>query len=85
MDGGSGRKKMTFNLSKKRMGLFREMCKILPYFKWGLLFEKIGNQDKEFVRLLKEMTLKWVKEYQDNKTNYMGWLGRLDKLVEENL
>ena len=41
-------------LSDKRMELFRKMCKILPDFKWGLLFEEIQNQDKEFIKQLKE-------------------------------
>lgn len=67
MDYSGGIKMSEFCLSDKRMELFREMCKILTDFKWGLLFEKIENQDREFIVRLKERWIKMEEIYSKNR------------------
>ena len=43
-----------FNLSEKRMEFYRELCQEYPNFKWGMIFQRIFEQDKEFIKRLKE-------------------------------
>ena len=49
-------------LKEKREELFKKMCEILPDFKWGLLFEEIIEQDKQFIKDLKDKTKSWRSE-----------------------
>jgi len=75
-------------LSDKRMELFRKMCKILPDFNWCSLFKEIQNQDKEFIKELKEWINEWEyyeKRFPHKETKWNRIKMRVDKLAGEKL
>lgn len=74
--------KLADNLSLKRTELYREMCKILPDFKWGLLFERIMNQDKVFIKKLKE---RFPREITDDVFMSFRFGAMIDKLAGKDI
>lgn len=75
-------KESTFNLNEKRMEFYRELCKKYPNCKWGMIFDKIKTQDKEFIKLIENDLSKfflWDKEMVSEIN------ARIDKLAGDDL
>ncbi|KKK50262.1 hypothetical protein LCGC14_3126760, partial [marine sediment metagenome] len=73
----------TFNLSEERMSFYRELCKDYPDVKWANIFEIIINQDKEFIKRLKEDDAEFIKIIHDYMVRNEKWDSDLNIIIGE--